>query len=274
MKIGIIGLGLIGGSILKNLITTDNTLYVVTRNKETHKKIQSYIQVCSDDYSILKDCEVVFVCTPIHKILETLDKIEQIVSQDCIVTDVASVKEFVTTKKRPYKFIPSHPMAGTENSGYDASFKDLFIGAKWVLTPYDCQDTDILIGLIKQMGAEPIISKPKEHDEAVALISHFPMYAAQCLFSVAKDNQLALKLASSGFRDTTRLAMSDLNLACDMLHFNKDNIEKAQKIFENELLNLKTDNYLEKITQIRKQRRALYSKDGKNIFEINDLPNK
>lgn len=266
MKIGIIGLGLIGGSIFKNLISTDNTLYVVTRNEETQQKIKHFTQACSEDYAILKDCEVIFVCTPIHKILETLDKIEEIISKDCIVTDVASVKEFVTTKKRPYKFIPSHPMAGTENSGYNASFKDLFIGAKWVLTPYDCQETEVLITLIKQMGAEPIIAEPKEHDEAVAMISHFPMYAAQCLFSAAKDNKLALKLAASGFRDTTRLAMSDLNLACDMMHFNKANIENAQKVFENELHNLKTDDYLEKITQIQKQRRALYSKDGKNIF--------
>lgn len=266
MKIGIIGLGLIGGSIFKNLISTGNTLYVVTRNKETQQKIQQYTKACSEDYFILKDCEVVFVCTPIHKILETLDKIEEVLSKDCIVTDVASVKEFVTTKKRPYKFIPSHPMAGTENSGYDASFKDLFIGAKWVLTPYDCQETETLTALIKQMGAEPIIAKPKEHDEAVALISHFPMYMAQCLFSAAKDNKLALKLAASGFRDTTRLAMSDLNLACDMLHFNKENIEKAQKAFEQELHDLKTDNYHEKIAEIQKQRRALYSKDGKNIF--------
>lgn len=265
MKIGIVGLGLIGGSILKNLIQSGHDIYAVTRNPKTLEEVSSLTAGCSKDYCILKDCDVVFVCVPIHKVLETLDKLETIVKKTCIVTDVASVKTFVTEKKRPYCFIPSHPMAGTENSGYEYSFRELFYGAKWVLTPYDNGETDILMRLIKQMGAQPVIADARAHDEAVALISHLPMYAAQCLFAAAKDNELALKLASSGFRDTTRLAMTDLNLACDMLQYNGRNIEKAQNLFMKELQNIKTGNYLEKIAEIQKKRREMYSKEGKNI---------
>lgn len=266
MKIGIIGLGLIGGSILKKLAGFGHELYAVTRNSETLRHVKTLVKSCSDKYEILSDCEVVFVCTPIGKIIETLDKLEGIVSENCTVTDVASVKEFVTKKKYSFKFIPSHPMAGTENSGYNASFPELFEGAKWVLTPYDENDTKILTDLIEQMGAIPIVANPKEHDEAVALISHLPMYISQCLYSVAKDNKLAMKLASSGFRDTTRLAMTDLTLACDMLNFNGKNVEKSQNAFISELENLKKENYLEKITEISQGRRKMYNFDGKNII--------
>lgn len=157
-------------------------------------------------------------------------------------------------------------MAGTENSGYDAAFEELFEGAKWVMTPYDYDDTKILESLIKELGATPIVASPKEHDEAVAMISHFPMYVAQCLYSAFKDNQLAMKLASSGFRDTTRLAMTDLTLACDMLNFNGKNIELAQEKFVQTLNDLKKGNYLEKITEISHARRKMYNSEGKNIL--------
>ena len=266
MKIGIIGLGLIGGSILKRLAGFGHELFAVTRNKETLRHVENLVKACSDKYEILSECEVVFVCTPIGKILESLDKLNGIVQKNCIVTDVASVKEFVTKKKYSFKFIPSHPMAGTENSGYGASFPELFDGAKWVLTPYDCTETKILTDLIEQMGANPIVANAKEHDEAVALISHLPMYLSQCLFNIAKDNKLAMKLASSGFRDTTRLSMTDLTLACDMLKFNGQNIENAQVALVSELKNLKSENYLEKITEISQSRRKMYDSNGKNIL--------
>lgn len=270
MKIGVVGIGLIGGSILKKLVGLGHSLYVVTRNKETLSEVGNLVKRCSEQYEILSECEVIFVCTPIGKILETLEKLDNIVSKNCIVTDVASVKEFVTKKNYSFKFIPSHPMAGTENSGYKASFPELFEEAKWVLTPYncskECKEIKILVELIKDMGATPLITSPKEHDEAVAMISHLPMYIAQCLFNTVKDNDLALKLASSGFRDTTRLAMTDLTLACDMLNFNKENIEKTQEQFISELKILKTDKYLKKITEISNSRRKMYNSNGKNIL--------
>lgn len=266
MKIGIIGLGLIGGSILKRLSKSGNELYVVTRNKKTLETVKNITVKASDQYSVLQNCEVVFVCTPINKVLETLDKLENIVSENCIVTDVASVKGFLTKKKRPYKFIPSHPMAGTENNGYDFSFPELFEGAKWVITPYDYNETDILIKLIKEMGANPIITDADEHDKAVALISHLPVYIAQSLFSIAKDNELAMQLASSGFRDTTRVASGNITLAMDMRQFNKKNIEVAAQEFQKVFDTLK-NNYTEEILEpIQKQRKELYSKDGKNIY--------
>ena len=90
------------------------------------------------------------------KTLEILDKLETVVCKDTIVTDVCSLKGFVMQKERPYTFIGSHPMAGTEHSGFDASFEALFEGAKWVITPFESTPynaVDKLSSLISLTGA-------------------------------------------------------------------------------------------------------------------------
>lgn len=268
MKIGIISLGLIGGSLFKCLARTQHEIFAVTRNKETIIKALKYTNNASDDINIIKDCEIVFVASPINKTLEILDKLENIVSPDCIVLDCASVKEFVMKKKRPYKFIGSHPMAGTQFSGFDAAFKELFEGAKWVLTPQNAGEEDIekATSIIKSTGAEIILADAKEHDKAVALISHMPLLLAQALFNSAKDNKLALKLASSGFRDMTRLATSNLEMAEDMRNFNDENITEALDILASSINTLKNTKDFEIFTDIKSMRSSMYSNEGKNIF--------
>ncbi len=269
MKIGIISLGLIGGSLLKALSKTDNTIYTVTRNKDTIEKVKKYTQFSSDKIETLKDCEIIFVASPINKTLDILDKLENIVSKNCIVLDCASVKEFIMEKKRPYKFIGSHPMAGTEFNGFDASFKELFCGAKWVLTPSEnINDSDIKLvqNIISETGADIIITSAKEHDEAVALISHMPLIVSQALFYSAKNNTLALKLASSGFRDMTRLAMSNLEMAQDMKLYNSSNINTAiEKLLSSINLLTKTKDF-EILSDIKNTRSKMYSSEGKNIL--------
>ena len=208
MKIGIISLGLIGASLLKSLASKGFELICVTRNTESIKKAKEYKAQASNNIDTLKNCEVIFVCSPISITLKVLDELEKIVNKDCIVLDVASVKEFVMQKKRPYKFIGSHPMAGTEKNGFDAGFN---------VTKDDIEKAKSVINCT---GATIIETDPKEHDYAVALISHAPMYISQAIFETIKDNNLAKKLASSGFRDMTRLAMSNTQMAEDMLNYN------------------------------------------------------
>ena len=268
MKVGIISLGLIGASILKAISNHGFEIVCVTRNEDSIEKAKKYRTQASNDISTLKDCEVVFVCSPISKTLEILDKLENIVSKYCVVLDVASVKEFIMTKERPYKFIGSHPMAGTAQSGFDAGFKELFEGAKWVLCPsdnVDYEDIEKAKTVIKQTGATTIITTPKEHDIAVALISHAPMYVSQAIFETIKDNKLAKKLASSGFRDMTRLAMSNTQMAQDMLEYNGENITKALGLLGEAMVYLQTD-YKQKIDKIALERAKMYSEDGKNIL--------
>ena len=117
MNIGIVSLGLIGGYILKALADAGMEITAVTRNKNTIEEAKQYTKNVSDNFETLKNCDVVFVASPINKTVEILDILEAIVKPDCIVLDCASVKEFVMQKQRPYKFIGSHPMAGTAESG-------------------------------------------------------------------------------------------------------------------------------------------------------------
>ena len=268
MKIGIISLGLIGASLLKALSDKGFDLICVTRNSDAIQKAKKLGAQASNDIFTLKNCEIIFVCSPISVTLDFLDKLENIADKNCIVLDTASVKEFVMQKKRPYKFIGSHPMAGTEKNGFDAGFKELFEGAKWVLCPSDnIKEEDIkkVKTIIEQTGAITINADPKEHDFAVALISHAPMYISQAIFGTIKNNELAKKLASSGFRDMTRLAVSNTQMAEDMLNYNDKNISKALEEFKKAMTFLQ-DNYREKIEQIAEERKKMYSKDGKNIY--------
>ena len=268
MKVGIISLGLIGASLLKAISNHGFDLFCVTRNPDSVEKAKKYGAKASTDINILRDCDIVFVCSPIFVTLKMLDELENVVKNDCVVLDTASVKDFVTKKKRPYKFIGSHPMAGTAQSGFDAGFKELFEGAKWVICPSEDVDEKALEKaktVIKQTGAKIIKADPKEHDYAVALISHAPMFISQAVFEMVKDNDLAKKLASSGFRDMTRLAMSNTQMAEDMLNFNGENISKALKDFEKAKEYLQTD-YRQKIEQIAEERQKMYSPDGKNLL--------
>ncbi len=269
MNIGIVSLGLIGGSILKSLYGKGHNLFAVTRNPDTIKAAKQYTENISDDYSILKDCDIVFVASPINKTLNVLDKLENHLNKDCIVMDCSSVKEFVM-KKRPYKFIASHPMAGTEKTGFNSSFGTLFEGAVWVLTPFDdtpAEDLEKAEQIIKLTGAHIIIADAKEHDKAVALISHFPLLVSQSLFYCIKDNELAKKLAASGFRDMTRLAMSNMEMAVDMMTYNSENIDLAAAELFKTIKFLKNAKDFKILADIKNIRSKMYSAEGKNILQ-------
>lgn len=249
MKIGIIGLGLIGGSIFKDLkrINYDVVAVSTSQNGENIYK----------NYEILKTCNLVFVCSAMNKTLEILDKLESVLQPETVVTDVCSLKTFVSKKKRPYKFVPSHPMAGTEHKGFENSFEGLFKGATWVVTPV-FGDSEILKEIIEKLGAKPLVTTPEKHDEAAALISHMPMVLAQAIFKNAQDNELAMKMASSGFRDMTRLAMSNTEMANDMVQMNAENIQNSILKLYKTIGDLTNSNYLNQITEIKSKRQSMF----------------
>lgn len=268
LKIGVVGLGLIGGSIFKALCALKCNVYGVSKSNQTIKKALEYTSNVSKSMLTLKECDIVFVCTPMNKTLEILDKLEDILPQKTIVTDACSLKRFVAKKERPYVFIPSHPMAGTEFSGFDASFESLFQGAKWVLTPFKgTKKTALkeLTSVIDVLGARPILTTPEKHDEAAALISHMPMIVAQGIFKTAHENSLAMKLASSGFRDMTRLSLSNEEMAKDMVDYNSDYIQTSLLNLYASIGKLLEKNYINQVKDIKHERQCLYV-DGKNIL--------
>lgn len=273
LKIGISALGLIGGSIYKSLKKQGFVkLFAHTNNQKTVEIIKSEGFFADNEISILKNCDLIFVCSPISETIRMIKEINKI-NPSAIIADVASLKanilqEIETTTS--CKFIGTHPMAGTENSGFGAAFADLFEGAKWVITPSKNvaeEDVSLLMQIIKCMGADIISMDANKHDEAVAFISHAPMLIAQALMSSVVDNKEALALAASGFRDMTRLSMSNKLMAKDMLLLNKNNIELTlKKIIANAQNLLEQDFFDENIDKIIDLRKSLYNNEGKNIY--------
>jgi prephenate dehydrogenase len=255
LKIGVIGLGLIGGSIFKRLSEIDEFDVVGVSQSVDRENV-------SRDYDILNGCDFVFVCTPMNVVLDVLSKIEGIVNEDTIVTDVCSLKEFVSKKKYKYKFIPSHPMAGTENQGWKYSNPLMFDGAAWIITPInenDNEELDIFKSILSYFNVKIVITTPKEHDRAVAFISHLPMVVAQAFCKNIENDDLSKALVSSGFRDTTRLALTNIEMACDMVKLNKENIELAWRDLNSSFNFLLNSDYENEIRIIKKFRKNLYN---------------
>lgn len=139
----------------------------------------------------------------------------------------------------------------------------MFKGAKWVLTPFQHSQNEedaikFLTGIIKRLGAVPVFTTAEKHDWAVALISHMPMLISQAIFKTAQEDDLAMNIASSGFRDMTRLAMSNPEMANDMITMNSENIQDAVLKLYKSIGDLTSENYREQIDQIRSQRRKMF----------------
>ncbi len=285
LKIAVIGLGLIGGSILKSLKNKQYELIAIARREETIQKAkeQKLADVYSTDLSVIKSADIIFICTPINKIKTMIDNVIDHADANAIITDVASLKsfvmEYVDNLQKPIKFIGGHPMAGTEYKGIDSALDDLYIEAKWVLTPSkntNKQDIGILTNIINNTGAKAVVADAKQHDSAVALISHMPLFLSQALYSYVNNypdrdvKELALKLAASGFRDSTRLAATNVELAQDMITNNIQNVLNASNGLKDsltsleDLLSVDKEKFFELIADIAKSRMNMYTEDGKN----------
>ncbi len=253
MKIGIVGLGLIGGSLGLKLQSLNHTIYGIANNEYNEKKAKEkkLANFVSCDLSILKKCELIILALPIKDLISPSKRLVESIPQKTILTDVGSVKKpIVNTWENLHPlFIGSHPMAGTEKKGVDSGFEGLFENAKWIITP--TQNTDFnairtISELIKSMDCEICQASPKEHDEAVSLISHLPIFLASALIETAhtKNNQsllnLTQKLAATGFADTSRVGCGNEQLGLDLAINNQINVLHAINNFKNKLNSLET----------------------------------
>ncbi len=248
MKIGIVGLGLIGGSLGLKLQSLNHTIYGIANNelnekKAKEKKLANFV---SCDLSLLKKCELIILALPIKDLIIPSQRLAASIPQEAIVTDVGSVKEpIVNTWENLHPlFIGSHPMAGTEKKGVDSGFEGLFKNAKWIITPTQNSDSNAvrtISKLIKSMGCEICKASPKEHDEAVSLISHLPIFLASTLIETAytKNNpallDLTQKLAATGFADTSRVGGGNEKLGLDLAMNNQINVLNAINNFKKRL---------------------------------------
>ena len=247
MKIGIVGLGLIGGSLAIDLREQNHYLLGVSRQESTCKIAlkKGIVDRASNDLSILKEAEIIFICTPIDKIVYYPTKVNSLFrSRNRIVTDVGSVKQPIVEACSSLwdNFIGGHPMAGTEKSGIDAAQSGLFQGAAYVLTPSkESIHLDKLKQLARSLGAIPYVCSPEVHDRAVAWISHLPVMVstsliAACLTESDRDVlELAQHLASSGFRDTSRVGAGNPELGTMMAQYNNEALLRSLYNYRNNL---------------------------------------
>ena len=248
MKIGIVGLGLIGGSLGLKLQSLNHTIYGIANNefnekKAKEKKLANFV---SRDLNLLKKCELIILALPIKDLISPSKELVASIPQETILTDVGSIKEPIVNKWENLHplFIGSHPMAGTEKKGVNSGFEDLFKNAKWIITP--TQKTDLnalstLSKLIKSLDCEICQASPTEHDEAVSLISHLPIFLATALIETAnaKNNKslldLSQKLAATGFADTSRVGAGNAQLGLDLAINNQINVLNAINNYKNKL---------------------------------------
>ncbi len=254
--IGIIGAGLIGGSLALNLAQQGLQVALWVRNKQNFltknsEKLQANL-FCfiSEDFADLKQCDFIFICTPLREIVNTLELIVPYLKDKVIITDVGSVKaniceqaKLIVNKTTNINFVGGHPMAGTEKVGFENAFAELFADRPWALMP-EAEKFPELIELIELTKAKIIFTPPNEHDQAVSLISHLPLLLSIGLLNTLNHypepniKNLALQLASSGFDGMTRLANGNQILNEDLLELNSKQIQKAYSQFCQEIRDL------------------------------------
>ncbi len=241
-NIVVIGLGLIGGSLSRDLRRVGHHVTACGRDAA---KLAPAVElgivdaVAQDWASALAAADVVVLGVPVGALRELYARIRPLLPATAVVTDVGSTKCSVVRDiaaacggRLPAQFVPGHPIAGTEHSGFAASVEHLFAGRTVVLTPTADTDpaaTTRVAALWQAIGARVLELTPDRHDAALALTSHAPQMLAYTLmeqFAEAGDDTLA-QLIGSGFRGMTRLAASDPVLWRDVALANRAQLSLA-----------------------------------------------
>ncbi len=254
-QISVIGVGLIGGSMARALKKHDPGIRIVGSgrsmgNLEKALELGVIDAFEQDSASAVKGSDLVIIATPVGTIEQILTEIKDHIGAETIITDVGSTKASIIDAAKavfgelPPRFIPGHPIAGTENSGVGASFAELFQNRKTILTPLDTCNAAALDKVIRMWeicGAEVIQMSVAHHDEVLAATSHLPhMLAFTLVDTLARleDHDDIFKYAAGGFNDFTRIASSNPNMWHDICIHNRDALLKMLGRFSDELVQL------------------------------------
>lgn len=223
-RLAIVGVGLLGGSVAKAARAEGLAREIVGVGRDTGR-LAPAVQDGTLDHAVmdlgtgLREADVVVLAAPVQTLERLLPSVASAAAADAVVTDVGSTKAAIVAAARmaaaktPFTFVGSHPMAGSEQSGYGAARADLFRGATVIVTPIDSTDPRALKTVTmfwEALGARVSALDPETHDRVVAAISHLPHLVADALVdAAARFEPAALDFAARGFRDTTRIAASD-----------------------------------------------------------------
>jgi cyclohexadieny/prephenate dehydrogenase len=269
-KIALIGFGLIGGSIARAAREQGLAGEIVTtaRSAKTRARVSELgitDRVVETNAQAVEDADLVILCIPVGACAAVAQEIAPYLKPGAIVSDVGSVKGAVVRDMAPYlpagvHFVPAHPVAGTEHSGPDSGFAELFINRWCILTPPEGTDANAvekLRAFWAALGARVEIMTPDHHDLVLAITSHLPHLIAYTIVGTADElgqvtSSEVMKFSAGGFRDFTRIAASDPIMWRDVFLANKDAVLEMLGTFNEDL---------SKLT------RAIRRGDGEALFE-------
>ncbi|MES9968677.1 MAG: prephenate dehydrogenase/arogenate dehydrogenase family protein [Candidatus Thiodiazotropha sp.] len=251
-KLAIIGVGLIGGSVALALKEEGVVKEVVGCGRGEANLIKAQSLGVIDHYThdvrvAVKGADMVLLAVPLGAMRDTLSAMRDQLAQHAVVTDAGSVKGSVVDDVKavfgevPGFFVPGHPIAGTERSGAEAAFAELYRNRRVILTPLQTTDRHALQKverLWQQCGAEVVQMSVEHHDEVLAATSHLPhMLAFTLVDSLArmKENDEIFRFAAGGFRDFTRIASSNPVMWRDICMANRSSLNKMLTRFADEL---------------------------------------
>jgi len=269
-RVALIGFGLIGGSIARaareqglagEIVTTARS----AKSRDRIRQLKIVDRVVETNAEAATDADLVILCIPVGACGAVAEEIAGNLKPGAIVSDVGSVKTSVVRDMAPYlpattHFVPAHPVAGTEHSGPDSGFAELFTDRWCILTPPDGSDPDAIErvrAFWAALGAKVEIMTPDHHDLVLAITSHLPHLIAYTIVGTADElgqvtSSEVMKFSAGGFRDFTRIAASDPIMWRDVFLANKDAVLEMLGTFNEDL---------SKLT------RAIRRGDGEALFE-------
>ncbi len=252
-RVCLIGLGLIGSSIGAGIhkFGLANHVAGFARSKQTRDmavEIGFVDSVHDTAAGAAGDADLVIICAPIGAMENIAKEIAPVLKDGCILSDVGSVKKAVIAAISPHigsniHFIPGHPIAGSEKSGPESGFAELFTDRWCILTPLENADqtaVDKLSNFWRGLGSSVEIMNPTHHDSVLAITSHLPHLIAYSIVSTASDlenvtQSEVIKFSAGGFRDFTRIAASDPTMWRDVFLTNKDAVLEMLGRFSEDL---------------------------------------
>jgi prephenate dehydrogenase len=278
----IVGVGLMGGSLGMALAKTGacKEVRALVRREEAAREavtLRAAHVASKDPAEMLQGANLVVVGTPVRTIERQISQLGEFMDVGATITDMGSVKSTIVEamKKLPnsVQAIGGHPMCGKEISGIHAADECLFENKVWVVTPPPKSDpmaVELVIEMVQAVGARPVVMSAEEHDVITACISHLPYLLASTLVGVAEETSeeedAVWELASSGFRDTSRVAAGDLTMMMDILCANRENVllmldRACRKLngFKDLLLRRDEEELKRELSRVRARRAAMFT---------------
>jgi prephenate dehydrogenase len=236
-KVALVGLGLMGGSLalaLKQKNICRRVIGLARRQETVQAALAAGVAdfATTDPAQALPEADLIVFSTPVRTIVRQLGEWASLYKPGVVITDMGSTKQTIVQAmaELPPGVHPlgSHPMCGKEQAGLGAAEATLYQGAPWIITPLERTPPDatqLIFDLAEAVGARPRLLAAERHDKLVAAISHLPHAMATALVlaahQVAEDDPAVWEVAASGFRDTSRVAASDVTMMLDILLTNR-----------------------------------------------------